>query len=120
MSVSIHVPVHSCSNGSETRGKAGRCDIWALALVFTVQAVHAKYRQGKGYRSNRTETQIYMFHKFSSNNTKYNPEIVISAAKWINKKDPVVLIDSQVLVISNPVFSVAPEKLQWIKTSPAT
>lgn len=45
----VHVPVHSCSNSSKTGGKAGCCEVWVLALLFTVETVHAK-------RSNATFT----------------------------------------------------------------
>lgn len=44
-------PVHSCSNRSKTGGEVGRCGVGALAHVFTIQAVHAEHREGKGYRS---------------------------------------------------------------------
>lgn len=63
MNVFIHVPFNSCSNCSKTWGKAWCCEIWALALVVTVQDVHAKQRRVKQHMSRNT-----MGHNFSSNN----------------------------------------------------
>lgn len=45
MNVFLHVPVDSCSNSSKTGGEVGRWGILALALVLTVQAVHAEQRK---------------------------------------------------------------------------
>lgn len=63
MNVFIHVPLNSCSNCSKTWGKAWCCEIWALALVVTVQDVHAKQRRVKQHMSRNK-----MCHNFSSNN----------------------------------------------------
>lgn len=59
MNVFLHVPVHSCSNSSKTGGEVGRWGILALALVLTVQAVHAEQRK-------RQSSKVK--HKMNGNN----------------------------------------------------